>query len=106
MRSQAARIIKTSLRHRALVQPATLLRPHSTSARNTRPTVGSKVLRAAPTIPFFGAFFSSNKPDDSKENMSYPDQRSEAEWRAVLNPGACLAPQHQAIREAIHANVA
>ncbi|KAJ5525580.1 hypothetical protein N7494_012230 [Penicillium frequentans] len=86
MRSQAARIIKTSLRHRALVQPATLLRPHSTSARNTRPTVGSKVLRAAPTIPFFGAFFSSNKPDESKENMSYPDQRSEAEWRAVLNP--------------------
>ncbi|KAJ5646679.1 hypothetical protein N7490_003051 [Penicillium lividum] len=82
MRSQAVRIFRTTLRHRALVQPSALPRPYSTSAR---PTPGSKALRAAPTIPFLGAFFSSNN-SESTESMSYPDQRSEAEWRAVLNP--------------------
>jgi peptide-methionine (R)-S-oxide reductase len=35
-----------------------------------------------PTIPFFGSFFSS-----SSQKMSYQVQKSEEEWRAVLNKG-------------------
>ncbi|KAJ5513394.1 Peptide methionine sulfoxide reductase MrsB [Penicillium fimorum] len=46
----------------------------------------AKVLRAAPTIPFFGAFFSSNHPEKTTDTMSPPDQRSEDQWRAVLSP--------------------
>ncbi|KAJ5129589.1 Peptide methionine sulfoxide reductase MrsB [Penicillium bovifimosum] len=47
----------------------------------------TKALRAAPTIPFLGAFFSSNrKPEEPNEAMSHPDQRSEDQWRAVLSP--------------------
>ncbi|KAI0133548.1 methionine-R-sulfoxide reductase-like protein SelR [Xylariales sp. AK1849] len=34
-----------------------------------------------PTIPFFGSLFSSS----ASSKMSYPDQRSNDEWRAVLN---------------------
>ncbi|KAJ5661969.1 uncharacterized protein N7477_009585 [Penicillium maclennaniae] len=87
MRSQAVRTLKASLRPRAFVQPATISRSHSTFAgKNNRSTPGAKVLRAAPTIPFFGAFFSSHKPEESSGSMSYPDQRSEDQWRAVLNP--------------------
>jgi peptide-methionine (R)-S-oxide reductase len=48
---------------------------------------GGKALKAAPAIPFFGAFFSSNS---NTEAMSYPDQRSDDQWRAVLNPGSYL----------------
>ncbi|RAK97725.1 peptide-methionine (R)-S-oxide reductase [Aspergillus ibericus CBS 121593] len=63
-------------------QPARSLRHHP------RPISGATVLRAAPTIPFLGSFFSSsakfNTQDDS--NMSYPDQRSPDAWQAVLSP--------------------
>lgn len=49
-------------------------------------------LAAAPSIPFFGALFSSSAKADSgnnySDNMSYPDKRSDSEWRAVLSPGS------------------
>jgi peptide-methionine (R)-S-oxide reductase len=35
-----------------------------------------------PTIPFFGSLFSSSS---SNTKMSFPDERSPDEWRAVLN---------------------
>ncbi|KAI0026098.1 SelR-domain-containing protein [Xylariomycetidae sp. FL0641] len=38
-------------------------------------------LKSMPTIPFFGSLFSSS----ASNAMSYPDQRSNDEWRAVLN---------------------
>ncbi|KAF7526676.1 hypothetical protein G7054_g10711 [Neopestalotiopsis clavispora] len=40
-------------------------------------------LRSMPSIPFFGSLFSSS----SSSKMSYPDQRTDDEWRAVLNKG-------------------
>ncbi|KAJ5216129.1 uncharacterized protein N7498_002536 [Penicillium cinerascens] len=87
MRSQILCNLKAPLRHRALVQPTVFPRSHSTFApKNSRSAPGSTVLRAAPTIPFFGAFFSSNKPEEPSGSMSYPDQRSDDQWRAVLNP--------------------
>ncbi|TLS25879.1 hypothetical protein PpBr36_07088 [Pyricularia pennisetigena] len=42
------------------------------------------VLRSSmPSIPFFGSFFSSNS--SSSDSMTYPVQKSEDEWRAVLS---------------------
>ncbi|KAI0899144.1 SelR-domain-containing protein [Annulohypoxylon nitens] len=40
-------------------------------------------LKSMPTIPFFGSLFGSSSSQSS--NMSYPDQRSTDEWRAVLS---------------------
>lgn len=42
------------------------------------------ILRSMPSIPFFGSLFSST-PASAK--MTYPDQRSDGEWQAVLNKG-------------------
>ncbi|KAJ9640302.1 hypothetical protein H2199_005841 [Coniosporium tulheliwenetii] len=43
----------------------------------SRPTV----LRSMPTIPFIGSLFSSS----STRNMSYPVQKSDDEWQAILS---------------------
>ncbi|KAF4455535.1 hypothetical protein F53441_2143 [Fusarium austroafricanum] len=40
-------------------------------------------LRSMSGIPFLGALFGTSSKNSS--NMSYPDQRSNDEWRAVLN---------------------
>ncbi|CAG8959025.1 hypothetical protein HYFRA_00012185 [Hymenoscyphus fraxineus] len=45
------------------------------------PFTRGTVLKSMPTIPFFGSFFSSN----SSSKMSYPLQKSDDEWRAVLS---------------------
>ena len=37
-----------------------------------------------PSIPFLSNFFSSSTPASS--SMTYPDKRSDEEWRAVLSP--------------------
>ncbi len=52
-------------------------------ARLARPQ--ALVLRSMPTIPFLGSLFGTSTPASSK--MSYPDQRSNDEWQAVLNKG-------------------
>jgi len=44
--------------------------------------IRATAIKSMPTIPFFGSLFSSSS---SSNNMSYPDQRSDQEWRAVLN---------------------
>ncbi|KAA8644355.1 peptide-methionine (R)-S-oxide reductase [Aspergillus tanneri] len=43
---------------------------------------GSATFKAAPTTPFLSSLFSSS----SSDKMSYPDQRSDDAWRAVLSP--------------------
>ncbi|EPE10398.1 methionine-r-sulfoxide reductase [Ophiostoma piceae UAMH 11346] len=43
------------------------------------------VLRSMPSIPFLGSLFSSSATAKS-DDMSFPDQRPESEWQAVLNP--------------------
>lgn len=91
MRSHTTHILKASLRNRALVQPPVFIRPQSIYTRKTpRLTTGAKALRAAPSIPFFGAFFSSSSKGEESGNMSYPDQRSEDQWKAVLSPGTYI----------------
>ncbi|KAJ5825665.1 hypothetical protein N7474_002803 [Penicillium riverlandense] len=73
-----------------VIKPPTFapLRPLSSSTfKAPRSISGSKLLKAAPTIPFFGAFFSSKaKAEEPSESMSYPDQRSDDQWRTVLSP--------------------
>ena len=43
------------------------------------------VLKSMPSIPFLSSLFGTFTPTSDK--MSYPDQRSNDEWRAVLNKG-------------------
>ncbi|KAF2452866.1 methionine-R-sulfoxide reductase-like protein SelR [Lineolata rhizophorae] len=40
--------------------------------------------KSMPTIPFFGALFSSGS-STSSQNMSHPVQKSKEEWQAILN---------------------
>ncbi|EAW06599.1 peptide-methionine (R)-S-oxide reductase [Aspergillus clavatus NRRL 1] len=49
------------------------------------PISRTTALKAAPAIPFLGSLFGSTAKAENS-NMSYPDQRSEEEWRAVLSP--------------------
>jgi hypothetical protein len=52
------------------------------------PFIRATTIKSMPTIPFFGSLFSSSS---SSNDMSYPDQRSDQEWQAVLNKGmSCL----------------
>lgn len=53
------------------------------------PISGARVLKAGPTIPFLGSLFSTSAKSEMSDgdSISYPDQRSEGEWRAVLSPG-------------------
>jgi peptide-methionine (R)-S-oxide reductase len=46
------------------------------------PTRPITLRSSMPTIPFLGALFGSSS---SNSNMTYPDQRTDDEWRAVLN---------------------
>lgn len=53
------------------------------------PTSATKaVLKSAPAIPFLSSFFSSRSQSESQTSKMAPppDNRSEDEWRAVLNP--------------------
>jgi peptide-methionine (R)-S-oxide reductase len=49
------------------------------SSTRLRPTG----LKSMPSIPFLSSFFSSSE----SSKMSYPDERTPDEWRAVLNKG-------------------
>ncbi|KAI1387363.1 SelR-domain-containing protein [Hypoxylon trugodes] len=59
------------------------------SFTRTRPLAHQAVLRhpitvkSMPTLPFFGSLFGSSS--SSTNNMSFPDQRTSDEWRAVLS---------------------
>lgn len=71
----------SSLRNFAIPLRSRVISRTATAPPLPRP--GATVLRAAPTIPFLGSFFSSSP----SHKMSYPDQRSDDAWRAVLSPG-------------------
>ncbi|RAH79292.1 peptide methionine sulfoxide reductase B3 [Aspergillus japonicus CBS 114.51] len=47
---------------------------------------GSRTLQAAPAIPFLSSFFTTSSKSENRASMSYPDQRSNDAWRAVLSP--------------------
>ncbi|TVY92592.1 Uncharacterized protein LAWI1_G003491 [Lachnellula willkommii] len=52
-----------------------------TSYKALHPFSRATVLKSMPTIPFLSTFFSSS----SSEKMSYPLEKSNDEWQAVLN---------------------
>lgn len=74
------------------LRPQTTASPSRYFGRLPLPVSGATVLKAAPTIPFIGSLFNSSAKAESSDDMSYPDQRSDDEWRAVLSPGSLLPP--------------
>jgi len=67
---------------------------HIARVRGVRPQLPRShlqktTLRSMPSIPFLGSLFSST-PASSK--MSYPDERTSDEWRAILSPSESLTP--------------
>ena len=61
----------------------TISRLPATQYRALQPITRGTVLKSMPTIPFFGSFFGTS----SSQKMSYPVQKSEEEWQAVLSKG-------------------
>ena len=56
--------------------------PHN-QLRALRPFTRGTILKSMPTIPFLSNFFSTG----SSPKMSYPVQKTDDEWRAVLSKG-------------------
>lgn len=53
------------------------------SQKALAPFTRGTVLKSMPTIPFLGSLFSST----AKDMTDYPVNKSDSEWRAVLNKG-------------------
>lgn len=60
----------------------------STQYRALTPFTRATLYKSMPTIPFLSSLFSSS----STSNMSYPLQKSDDEWRAVLSKGNSTPP--------------
>ncbi|KAE8149830.1 Mss4-like protein [Aspergillus avenaceus] len=75
------RTFTTSLGHRStpIITKTASRYPSSSPSRITP-------LKAIPGLSFLGSFFSSTAQSQNQDNMTYPDQRSDQEWRAVLSP--------------------
>jgi hypothetical protein len=65
-------------------------RLHPLAHRTLAPPSNTLILRSMPTIPFLSSLFGTSTPASAK--MSYPDQRSDDEWHAVLNKGSSMNP--------------
>ena len=59
----------------------------STQYRSIQPLTRGAVLKSMPTIPFLSTFFGTSSSSSSSNNMSHPVQKTDDEWRAVLNKG-------------------
>jgi len=57
------------------------VRTTSAQAQHAHNLLRQHQLKSMPTIPFLGSLFGSSS---SSSKMSYPDQRTDDEWRAVL----------------------
>lgn len=73
----------------------------STAFNNNLRPYHRTAIKSLPSIPFFGALFSSSSSNTSDSNMaeSFPLQKSDDEWRTVLTRGLFLilisqCPQH------------
>lgn len=56
-----------------------------TSVKRTRLPTASTTVKCASLVSFLGSLFSSSAR--AENDMSYPDERSDEDWRAVLSPG-------------------
>lgn len=61
----------------------TISRIPSTQYKAIQPLTRGTVLKSIPTIPFLSVFFGTS----SSQNMSYPVQKTDEEWQAVLSKG-------------------
>lgn len=59
-------------------------RPISASHKAATPFTRGTIVKSMPTLPFLGSLFSSSS---SSRKMTYPFQKSDNEWQAVLNKG-------------------
>ena len=55
-----------------------------------QPLTRATILKSMPTIPFLGSLFSSSS--SSSRDMSFPVQKSDDEWQAILSKGAQIYP--------------
>ena len=62
-----------------------------------QPLTRGTVLKSMPTIPFLSSFFSTS----NSSKMSYPLQKSDDEWRAVLSKGSFSPPPCTTITDKI-----
>jgi peptide-methionine (R)-S-oxide reductase len=58
----------------------------TTQYKALQPFTRGTIIKSMPTIPFLSSFFSTSNPT----KMSYPVQKSDDEWQAVLSKG--IAP--------------
>ncbi len=62
------------------------------------------ILKSMPTIPFLGSLFSSSS--SSSKDMSFPVQKTDDEWQAVLSKGAQINPPPHLINTSLfHADI-
>ena len=55
-----------------------------------QPLTRVTILKSMPTIPFLGSLFSSSS--SSSKDMSFPVQKTDDEWQAVLSKGVHIYP--------------
>jgi hypothetical protein len=68
---------------------------HSTQYKALQPFTRATIYKSMPTIPFLSSFFGTS----TSNKMSYPLQKSDDEWQAVLSKGMSprpFSPQKQA----------
>lgn len=78
-------IIRAFLYARAIPIPPVVA--NGQQQRLPSPATRGTILKSMPTLPFLGSLFSSS----ASQNMSYPVEKSNDEWQAVLSKGN-LAP--------------
>jgi hypothetical protein len=61
----------------------------TTRHKALQPLTRGTVLKSMPTIPFLSSFFSTS----NSSKMSYPLQKSDDEWQAVLSKGMSSSPR-------------
>jgi len=63
-----------------------------TQYKALQPFTRATLLKSMPTIPFLGSLFSSSS--SSTKNMSFPVEKSDDEWQAVLSKGVEFTPPY------------
>lgn len=83
------RTIATGIQQRpALLSIDRTRRFHAGARRPQLSPPTKKILMSASFFSFLGSLFSSSA--SAEDNMTYPDQRTDEEWRAVLSPGMLI----------------
>lgn len=105
------RIVSAPLRPRTVsvipstASPFSIRSYHNHSRKTVLPLSRQNLLKAGSATAILGSFFSTSSKSQS-DRMSYPDKRSEEEWRAVLSPGISITiPSHPISSPAMFPNL-